>query len=133
MMSLILAQKLATLTPSMSTPPCRRLIGLTASFVHGKMENVPRQKARLCDIFGSAIFFVGKLRARSCSPIVKVAYQPTNMAEWTPMIEHTLERILVETKIKEAKKVLKRGSVVLEELGFSGFMFFVREGVIKQV
>jgi hypothetical protein len=97
------------------------------------MENVSGQKGRLCDLFGGAEFFVGELRARSCSPIIKVAYQPTNMAEWAPMVKHTLNSILVETQIKEAKKVLKRGSVVLEELGLSGFMFFVREGVLQQV
>ena len=135
-----------------------RLLGMTASFVHGAMKNVEAKKRRMCELFGDARFILAESSSHAggggcggsggggggatssqnsttATTIESVPFAPTCMKAWRPVVSQTLGTVLAQVgpKLKDASKVLKRGEVVLSELGFSGFVFFIQEGVIRQL
>jgi hypothetical protein len=114
-----------------------RLLGLTASYLHGKVENVERKKTAFCQLFCGAEFLCDSSPGAAAQDhqhqMIPVPFTRTAISEWRQVVAKSLGSILEYVQVRQAARVLKRGENVLEQLGISGFIFFIQEGVVKQL
>jgi superfamily II DNA or RNA helicase len=95
-----------------------RLLGMSASFVHGKMHSVPQKKEVLCQLFGDAHFVVESSETRCTTKCHKIDFRQEDH-DWSCIIEQSLGGILSSAyaKPKLVKKALNNGKRILMDLG----------------
>lgn len=113
-----------------------RILGLTASFVHGSLSNIEKKRQDLEGLFQATIF----------SPSVderpvkfeRVSYHSVISPAMKDIVESKIQQILqiaenYEVPLSETRNVIRRGIHVFQELGAFAFVYFLGECVAPQV
>lgn len=113
-----------------------RILGLTASFVHGSLTGIEMKRKDL----------EGLLQSRLFCPSVEERPMEFEQVSYTQSVVPAMEQV-VESKVtallsvaekcgvplKETKKVIQRGAHVFSELGLAAFIYYLRECVAPQI
>ncbi|CAE8647280.1 unnamed protein product [Polarella glacialis] len=115
-------------------PP--RILGLTASFVHGSLKGIDLKRKALEGLLQSCIF-CPEIQERQVN-FSHVPYKQTVWPEMKELVQARLSALVSRVSecgipMKETGKLLTRGGHVFEELGLAAFLYFVRESVAPQV
>ncbi|CAJ1441340.1 unnamed protein product [Effrenium voratum] len=126
-------------------PGCPRILGLTASFVNGSLKNLEQKRQQIEALLQSKIFcpeVPSHLAAGGSEDSSKFRYVdfPEDVpASACQAAEEALANLLkdfeatVGLPVKDAGKLLKRSSHVLEELGVEAFQFALRHCIAPQL
>lgn len=119
------------------TENCPRILGLTASFVHGSLKDIEKKRRDLEGLMQATIF---------CPDVEerKTDFLQVNFSELkaTPAVEDAVDRALApflqplvtaKLPLEEQEKVSGRGVHVITELGVVGFKIYLRDCVLPQV
>lgn len=113
-----------------------RILGLTASFVHGSLNHIEKKRKKLEALMNANIF----------CPVVPPRPQPVSgkfhqvlwksdeiFEKQKPLLAGKIEEILMVPRLKEVRKVANACSHVLEELGSNCLKFYLQRVVINQL
>ncbi|CAJ1352882.1 unnamed protein product [Effrenium voratum] len=126
-------------------PGCPRILGLTASFVNGSLKNLEQKRQQIEALLQSKIFcpeVPSHLAAGGSEDSSKFRYVdfPEDVpASACQAAEEALANLLkdfeatVGLPVKDAGKLLKRSSHVLEELGVEAFQFALQHCIAPQL
>eukprot|EP00927_Polykrikos_kofoidii_P015842 TRINITY_DN17096_c0_g2_i1.p1 TRINITY_DN17096_c0_g2~~TRINITY_DN17096_c0_g2_i1.p1 ORF type:complete len:1092 (+),score=207.80 TRINITY_DN17096_c0_g2_i1:83-3358(+) len=113
-----------------------RILGLTASFVHGALKDIEKKRKTLEGLLQATIF-CPDVEERPMN-FERVFYNETVLPAMSQEVENRVQALLsvaagCGVPLKETKSVIRRGVTVFSELGLAGFIYYLRECVVPQV
>lgn len=115
-----------------SVPP--RILGLTASFVNGSLQNIIKKRKVLESLMNSTIF-----APEVDSTLKEESYESVNWltntskARQIEVVEAHVSQATNGIGIKDVKRVISRSTHVFDELGLTSLMFYMEKVVVKQI
>lgn len=113
-----------------------RILGLTATFVAGKLTNIGSKRKQLEALMDSAIFCPSVQQASANDKFFCVDYPPDSLCDYSEFARTVIERLSGEfaplLNSKDVEKTIKHAAHVFEQLGMSGFCFYFAESVQRQ-
>ena len=112
-----------------------RILGLTASFVNGSLQNIERKRQALEMLMLSTIF-CPDVKSKFSGDNFKTVHWEMNqfIDRHKEVIGSHVEAVVQNVgKVKDLEKVIKRCSHVFEELGFDALQYYVEVAIVQQV
>lgn len=119
-------------------PDRPRLLGMTASFVNGKMKDIMKKRSDLEALFNGNLIapVIEEDATESEKSYVRVNVPHEDLSSYEPFVRPMIDAVL---KVigrdlgKEYDKWGYRGVALFEELGFLGLRFWLKEGILMQL
>ena len=112
-----------------------RILGLTASFVNGSLQNMETQRRKLEALLNSTIICPHVAPRLADDKFKFVLWKRMQNVEHQKqaLAKHVEEAVKHVGEIKEVKKVVTRCLHVFEELGSEGLLFYIEKVIVQQI